>query len=191
MNRLASLKKTKPLRERKMEFHTYPVENGNILVEGCFRDERLAGGYDWDGKLREPNVVHLMYVRMLLAGWPLTIEEIEADMQIVPREICRSMEDSVQKVRGVQITHGYTRTILSRIGSIRGCTHLTHLIVSMGPAALHGYWTNKMMDPLPIPESIEKLPGYEHLVGSCAIWAKDGPLIQEVKNRLDSMKKRG
>jgi hypothetical protein len=189
MSRLAALKKTKPLRERKMEFHTYPVENGTILVEGCFRDERLAGGYDWDGTLREPTVVHLMYVRMLLGGWPLTIEEIEADMEIVPREICRQMEDSVQKVKGVKITHGYTQTIHNLIGGTRGCTHLTHLIVSMGPASLHGYWTQKMMEPQPIPESIEKLPGYEHLVGSCAIWAKDGQLIQEMKKRLDSLKK--
>jgi len=74
MGRLASLKTEHPLRERKMVFHTYPAEDGNILIEGCFRDERLVGGCDWDGKLRRPGVVHLMYVRMLLAGWPLTIE---------------------------------------------------------------------------------------------------------------------
>ncbi|HDR14451.1 MAG TPA: DUF2889 domain-containing protein, partial [Desulfobacteraceae bacterium] len=159
MKRLDSLKKTQPLRERKMEFHTYPVENGNILVEGCFRDERLVGGYDWDGTVRKPGVVHLMYVRMLLAGWPLTIEEIEADMEVVPREICRRMENSVQKVKGLSISHGYTRSVLNCIGSSKGCTHLTHLVVSMGPASLHGYWTQKMVEPRPIPNSIEELPG--------------------------------
>jgi hypothetical protein len=189
MKRLASLKTGSPLRERKMHFHTYPLESGKILIEGCFRDERFVSGYDWDGKPRKPGVVHLMYVRMLLAGWPLTIEEIEADMEIVPREMCRSMESSVLAVRGLAIEHGYTRQILRRIGSVRGCTHLTHLIVAMGPASLHGYWTHRSMEPRPVPDTIDGLPGYTHLVGSCSIWAQNGPLIQEMNRKIASLKK--
>lgn len=188
MGRLASLKTEPPLRERKMEFHTYPVEGEKILIEGCFRDERLVGGYDWDGRLRKPGVVHLFYVRMLLSDWPLTIEEVEADMEIVPRAMCRDMESSVQAVRGVAIEHGYTREILRRIGSVRGCTHLTHLIVAMGPASLHGYWTNRSTDPLPLPDSVDQLPGYAHLVGSCKIWAPDGRFIREMEKRIASLK---
>jgi len=110
-------------------------------------------------------------------------------MDTVPRDICRKMEDSVQAVRGVAIEHGYTKEILRRIGSVRGCTHLTHLIVAMGPASLHGYWTHRSMEPSPMPEAIDDLPGYAHLVGSCSIWAKDGPFIKEMEEKIASLKK--
>ena len=184
MSRLKEMIKDAPVHERRMEVKSYPLDDGRLLVEGWLRDDRLVRGYNWDGQTRPAGVVHWMCVRLLIGGWPITIQDAEAEMPGTPHERCCETRDSVAKVIGVPIVSGYTDEVRRRLGGTAGCAHLSHLIVVMGAAALHGFWTQQSRQPRPAPNSLEEFPGLKYLVNSCALWAEDGPILQRIKEEL-------
>ena len=186
MSTLKDLIKEAPVHERKLEMKSYPVKDDKLVVEGWLRDERFIPGYQWDGQERDPEVIHHMVVRLLVGGFPLTIEDAEAEMPGVPRDMCHITRESVKKIIGVKIVSGFSEEVRRRIGGIEGCAHLTHLIVVMGPAALHGYWTHASRKPRPVPQSLEEFTGLEFLVNTCQLWKEDGPLIQMIKDTLEN-----
>lgn len=188
MSKLKDMMPKDPVHERRLELRSYPVEDGRIIVEGWLRDERLVPGYQWDGQEREPGVVHWMCVRLLVGGWPLEILDAEAEMPGIPNELCTTTMDSVKKVIGMPIVSGFSEAVRERIGGVNGCAHLTYLIVTMGPAALHGVITQKSRQPSSVPKSLEEFPGLSYVLNSCRLWTEDGPnvqMIQETMERLD------
>lgn len=184
MSMLKDLIKGAPVHERRLELRTYPLYNDQLIVEGWLKDDRLIQGYHWNGKLREPGAVHRMCVRMLIGGWPVTILDAEAEMPQTPHELCPTTLDSVKKIIGLQIVSGYSEKVSHLIGGVRGCNHMTHLIVVMGTAALHGYWTHYSRERHPIPRSLDEFMGLSNLVNSCALWGEDGPIMQEIRTVL-------
>lgn len=184
MSMLKDLIKGAPVHERRLELRTYPLDNDQLIVEGWLKDDRLIQGYHLNGKLREPGAVHRMCVRMLIGGWPVTILDAEAEMPQTPHELCPTTLDSVKKIIGLQIVSGYSEKVSHLIGGVRGCNHMTHLIVVMGTAALHGYWTHYSRERHPIPRSLDEFMGLSSLVNSCALWGEDGPIMQEIRTVL-------
>lgn len=184
MNRLKELIKGTPVHERRLELRTYPLENDQLVVEGWLRDERLVQGFHWNGEPRQPGVVHLMCVRMLIGGWPVTILDAEAEMPETPHELCPSTLEGVKKIIGLQIVSGYSEKVTHLLGGVRGCNHLTHLIVVMGTAALHGYWTHYSRNRHPIPRSLDEFKGLSSLINSCKLWGEDGPIMDEILTTL-------
>jgi hypothetical protein len=185
MGRLKELIKGSPVHERRLEFRTYPLKDGRLIVEGWLRDERFKPGYHWNGRPRPPGVVHWICVRMLVGGWPPCILEAEAEMPQVPHELCPTTLESVKKVVGMTIVSGYSEEVRKRLGGIQGCTHMTHLITVMGPAALHGYWNHYSRKRRPLPRSMDQIPGLEYLINSCTLWKEDGPMISAVRAELE------
>jgi hypothetical protein len=181
MSTLKDLIKEAPVHERRLELRTYPVANDRLVVEGWLKDDRLIQGYHWNGKPREPGAVHRMCVRILIGGWPVTILDAEAEMPHTPHELCPSTLDSVKKTIGLQIVSGYSEKVSHLIGGVRGCNHLTHLIVVMGTAALHGYWTHHSRERRPVPRSLDEFTGLPSLINSCMLWGEDGPIMEEIR----------
>jgi hypothetical protein len=184
MSRLKDLIKKPPVHERRLELRTYPLEDDRLIVEGWLRDERLVPGYHWDGRPNPSGVVHWMCVRLLVGGWPLSILEVEAEMPSVPHELCPTTLEAVKKIVGLSIVTGYSEQVRKRLGGIKGCTHLTHLIVTMGPAALHGYWTQSSRERRPVPRLLEEFPGLDAVINSCQLWKEDGPLVKMLRDAL-------
>jgi hypothetical protein len=152
-----------------------------LIVEGRLKDDRLTDIHHWDGRKRSPGVIHHLVIRILIGDWPLTILDIEADMIDVPHEACPTTLETVKKGIGVKIVSGYSDEIRRRLGGIEGCAHLTHLLVTMGPAALHGYWTQASRTPRPRPERLEDIEGLPYLVNGCLLWREDGPLLELIR----------
>jgi len=184
MSRLKELIKGTPVHERRLELRTYPLENNQLVVEGWLRDERLVQGFHWNGEPRHPGVVHLMCVRMLIGDWPVTILDAEAEMPEIPHALCPSTLEEVKKIVGLQITSGYSEKVNHLLGGVRGCTHLVHLIVVMGTAALQGYWTHYSRKRHPIPRSLDEFRGLSSLINSCKLWGEDGPIMEEIREKL-------
>jgi hypothetical protein len=191
MSRLKDLIRNTPVHERRLDFRTYPLENDRLIVEGWLRDEQLVPGYHWNGKPRPTGVVHWMCVRLLVGGWPVTILEAEAEMPDIPHELCPTTLESVKRIVGLAIVSGYSEEVHRRLGGVRGCAHLTHLIVTMGPAALHGYWTQQSRQRRPIPRSLDEFQGLTTLINSCKLWKEDGPLMQMIRETLERQEEEG
>ena len=189
MNRIKDSIKDAPIHERRLDFRTYPLEDDRLIVEGWLKDEQLVPGYHWDGTSRPKGIVHWMCVRMLISGWPPTILDVEAEMPRIPHEQCPTTLDSVKRMIGISIAHGYSEEIHKRLGGVKGCTHLTHLILAMGTVALHGYWTNKSRERRPIPRSLDEFPEISALVNSCALWSEGGPIMQRLHETIGKNRK--
>ncbi len=188
MTRLKDLIQGAPVHERRLEFRTYPLEDERLIVEGWLRDERLVPGYHWDGATSPTGVIHWMCVRLLVGGWPITILDAEAEMPDIPHELCPTTLESVKKIVGLSIVSGYSEEVHRRLGGVQGCAHLTHLIVTMGPAVLHGYWTQISRQRRPIPKSLDEFPGLANLINSCKLWKEDGPFMQMIQTELEKQK---
>jgi hypothetical protein len=173
-----------PVHERKMDFRTYPIEDGRLIVEGWLKDEQHVPGYHWDGTVRPERVVHSMGARFLIEGWPPVILDVETEMVEIPHERCPTAMESVREIIGLSITSGFSEEIRKRLGGPNGCAHLTHLITAMGPAAVHGYWTQKSRTPPPMPKSLDEFVGLPILINSCKLWSEGGPILQHIKEKL-------
>ncbi|MFP4088378.1 MAG: DUF2889 domain-containing protein [Desulfobacteraceae bacterium] len=186
MSRLKDMTKgVAPVHERGLELRTYPVKNERLVVEGWLRDERFVSGYHWNGKPRPADVVHHMCVRFLVGGWPVTILDVEAEMPRIPHEMCPTTLEGVKRLVGVKIISGYTEQVKKLLGGVKGCNHMTHLIVVMGTAALHGYWTHYSREPRELPRTLEEFQGLSTLVNSCKLWGEDGPILKEIQAELE------
>ena len=173
-----------PVHERRLEIKTYATKNDRIIVEGWLKDDRMVPRYQLDGSLTPPCKIHRICVRLLVGGWPLSILDAEAEMSVVPHDECPAAEDSVKEIVGLTITHGYGDRVLERLGGVKGCAHMVQLITAMGSAALHGYWSQMLQQPLQLPDKPEEMPGLDYVVDSCMLWKKDGPLIQNIRNAM-------
>jgi hypothetical protein len=171
-----------PVHERRITLRTYPVNDNEVVVEGWLRDERLVQGYFWDGNVRSPDVVHHIGVWLLVGGWPLRILDADAEMKRVPQELCPTVRDTVKKVVGLTIESGFSGRVLDRLGRVEGCTHMSYLVMAMGPAAVHGYWTHKSRKKRSVPRSMDDFPGLNALVNSCMLWREGGPLLKKLED---------
>jgi hypothetical protein len=181
---------TKPVHQRSVKIRSFPIEEGRLIVEGVLRDNQLAAGFEWDGKPFLPGVVHLIVVRIMVGGWPLEILDAEAEMPDIPHELCPTTLDSIQRIIGLKIATGFNNEVRKRLGGLRGCAHMSFLVSAMGTAALHGYWSAKSRTPRPVPKSVEEFTSLPALINSCALWGKDGPLMQHIRETIERKNKR-
>jgi hypothetical protein len=91
----------------------------------------------------------------------------------------------------VPIVSGFSTRVRKRMGGVEGCAHLTSLIVAMGPAALHGYWTEQSRKPRPLPLTMEDFPGLRLLTNSCYLWRQEGPLLERVRKAIENPGREG
>jgi hypothetical protein len=154
------------------------------------KDERFRAIYDLSGDKRDEGVIHNLVVRMLIGGMPLRVLDAEAEMPHVPRERCRDTEESVKKIVGLEIRSGFGERVHKRIGGVKGCAHLTHLLIALVQEALHGYWTHRMRNPEPPPRSMEDVEGLAYLINSCRLWRSNGPLVKEIQAAIERRKTR-
>lgn len=173
-----------PIHTRRIEVRTYPATEDRLVVEGRLQDERLVTQHRWNGATDRPGMVHSLVVRFLMGGWPPTILKAEAEMPAVPHELCSTTLDTVHKLEGLAVVPGYGEEIRKTMGGIKGCTHLTALIMAMGVASLHGAWVQRSRQPGPPPKSPEDFAGLDQLVNSCFLWREDGPIMDEVRRQM-------
>ena len=125
-----------------------------------------------------------MCIRFLVGGWPLTILDAEGEMPNIPHDQCPTTLEGIKRAVGIKIVAGYSEQIRKTFGGVRGCNHMTHLMMVMGTAALHGYWTQHSRKPRPVPRSLEEFEALPQLVNSCALWGEDGPIMKDLKSAI-------
>jgi len=162
---------------RNVEISTFECKQGGIIVQAELKDNRLQSYYKFNGEKSAPHLVHHMIIRMHVEGPGLTIKAIEAEMPGIPRVDCIETQKSLDIVKGMSIAPGFTAKIKQILGGANGCSHLTTLLLAMGPAAVQGYWAHFARKPLP-----EKLPAdtmNQYLIDTCWVWRKEGKLAKE------------
>jgi len=180
---MIEIDRDKQIHSRQIAISTYAYGAEAVVVEGRLTDNRHVTTYYFsDGQPRPPGVVHDLVIRMVVKGPELVIEDIDADMETVPRKDCREIADALKKVIGMKIQAGFTERVKARVGGAKGCTHLVTLLLAMAPAAVQGAWSAVARQPVdPAKYSGAAL---RFLENTCWVWRSDGELMKETKAKL-------
>jgi len=165
---------------RTIEINTYEYDEQKLVVEGCLADHRMQEYHLATGEKRSPGLLHQMIIHMLVNKTTLEIEDLHVEMPAVPREECLETINSVDAVRGLRITRGFTSRVKALVGSGEGCNHLVALLTSMGSSTIQGYAAYKLQES---PRFISDM--ISMLVSSCWTWRKEGPLMNFIKEKIE------
>lgn len=165
------------IHNRNLNISSYIVDDEHILIAGELKERNLITVYERSGESIEPNVFHHMQIQLLVKSAELKIVDIHVKIPGAPHDdICREMENSLDKIKGLNIAPGFTSKVKKIAGGIKGCVHLTTLLLSMAPAALQGYWIFEARKEHRSENSVLDIEKY--LVDACWAWRKDGPLVK-------------
>jgi hypothetical protein len=172
-----------PIHTRRIAVETYEYDVSAVLVEGRLTDNRFVNTYYFTGGSRPPGIVHDMIIRMVVRGPDPTIECIEVEMPGIPREECMETRQSLAPIAGMKISPGFTERVKAAVGGAKGCTHLVALLLAMAPAALQGAWVAMARHPVDL--KVFGGAALQILENTCQVWRSDGPLMKELKERIE------
>jgi hypothetical protein len=169
---------------RNIQLATYPHTDSRVIVHGILKDWRYIRVFDITGAVREPGVIHHMDVKLLIRSDPLMIEDAEGEMIHVPMPECTATLDTIEKLKGLEIKSGFSKSIRNIMGAKRGCTHLCQLIIVMGQEIVQGWLTEKRKDKLPVPKDLDSFSEKKFLIDSCRMWSSQGAKIKNLERAI-------
>ena len=152
-----------------------------ILVEGSLVDHRYRARHSEASE--EPDLVHHMVIRLKVKGPGMLIEQAEAAMPHHPRKECPEVLPWIRNLEGLEVAPGYSMKVKKAIGGIKGCAHLTSLVIAMGESAVQGYWTAYGAGRGRMglrEETIKKF------INTCHLWKEDGLIVKEIRENFGS-----
>jgi hypothetical protein len=172
--------------DRIIETKTYYVDDDHILCAGKLRETRHVDYYKFTGEKVEAGILHGLTILLLIKVPSLIIEEIEVSMDNVPRFECKEVEQCLAPVKGMAITGGFSSKVREIAGGEKGCTHLLHLIITMAPAVLQGFWASryrKKPDVSSVSNASARMGNA--IKNTCHVWREDGPAFQKLKKIIE------
>jgi DUF2889 family protein len=159
----------KHLHTRRYEFCGYEREDGLWDIEGRITDTKTYGfANEFRGEIQPGEPIHDMRVRLTLDD-DLTVADIEVTTDAGPYRICPDIAPNFLVMKGERIKPGWHMRIKELLGGVKGCTHISEMLGSMGTVAYQTmYWRRK-------PSSGEKSPPP---INSCHAFAADGEVVK-------------
>ena len=169
--------------KRSIEVATYPSGDDHIVSHGRLSDIRLKDYFKFTGERVPSGMLHDMEIILLLKTPRLIIEDVEVFIKTVPREDCLLMEKSLNPVIGMAVTGGFSAKAREIAGGKMGCTHLVHLLTTMAPAIMQGYWAY-VFQKKPDMSKVKRSGSSDSLAGglkdSCFAWREEGDAYQKL-----------
>ncbi|MEE8552924.1 MAG: DUF2889 domain-containing protein [Desulfobacterales bacterium] len=172
--------KGRKIHARNIEISTYEYDDEYIVVEGELKEDALIAIYI-SGEKHQPHTVHHMIIRMLIECSSLTIKEINVEMPGIPYDECIETSNSLDMIKGMRISPGFTSKVKKSLKGNKRCVHLTTLLLAMAPAAMQGFWVYSGREPGGNGVSSDMIKGY--LIDSCWVWRRDGELVSWLKQK--------
>jgi len=166
------------IHNRNLDISSYIVDDEHMLITGEFKERNLITVYEKSSEVIEPHIFHHMQIQLLIKSAELKIVDIHVKIPGAPHgNICREMENSLDEIKGLVIGPGFTSKVKNIAGGIKGCVHLTTLLLSMAPAVLQGYWIFRGKEQK--RENTSEFDVGEFLINTCWAWRKDGPVVKK------------
>lgn len=116
---------------RRILCHGYRRDDGLWDIEGSIEDTKT---YSFANRDRNGIVagepIHLMWLRLTLDE-DMRVHAAEAWTEAGPFAVCGAIVPAYAGLAGLVIGPGWRRQVLTKLGGVSGCTHLTELL--LGP----------------------------------------------------------
>jgi hypothetical protein len=163
---------------RAIEMATYEYDDLRFVTEGILTDYRFKEYHLATDEKKSPGILHQMIIQLLVNKTNLEIENLHVEMPVIPSEYCLETINSLDHVKGLRITGGFTSKVKDIAGGVKGCNHLVALLTSMGPSIIQGigaYYDHKI--PRFLPEN------FEIIVNTCRTWREEGPMVNMLREK--------
>ena len=173
-----------PIHTRSYATEAFAEPDGLMRVHGRLTDTKPHGLCLADGT---PLVIHDMAVDLYCEPETFESVRVEADMDVRPYEQCTAILEAYQKLVGVSIARGYSRTVKELFGGPGGCSHVGALLIAMGPVAIQASWSLRNLHAEPgamtgdPDDPAERERRLRMNMNTCHVWAEDGPNIAFIK----------
>lgn len=169
--------------KRNIEMTTYACDEKHIITEGRLTDVRLKDYYKFTGEKIDGGTLHDLKLILLIKIPELIIEDLEVLIETVPRDECHKIGKSLEPVIGLAIRGGFSAKVRELTGGVSGCTHLVHLLTTMAPAVMQGYWAwlYQQKPDTSKPKDAKKAGVMGRaLKNSCYTWREEGEAYQKM-----------
>ncbi|MEK7245542.1 MAG: DUF2889 domain-containing protein [Pseudomonadota bacterium] len=126
------------LHTREIVCRGYKRDDGLWDIEALLTDTKTYAFDNIDrGVINAGEPLHGMAIR-LTVDETLTVREIEAASDFTPFSVCPAITGAYASLKGIRMGRGWREAVRERVGRVKGCTHLTDLLI--GPlltAAIH------------------------------------------------------
>ena len=158
---------------REIRCRGFRRRDGLWDIEGLLEDPKTYSFDNQDrGGIASGEPIHAMQVRLTLDD-DLTIKAAEAATDAGPFHICGTIVSVFASLVGERIGPGWRKTALAKIGGVRGCTHLTDLL--LGPVTTTALQT---IAAARTERESRDADGRPALLDSCHAFASGGPIVQ-------------
>jgi hypothetical protein len=123
------------LHVRRIECRGYRRRDGLWDIEGHLVDTKTTESeHAWNGRLAPGEPVHDMWVRLTLDD-AMAVRDIEAAVDRSPYPPCPHAAASLRALKGHRVAPGWSMLIKRLLGGVKGCTHLTELLLPIATTA--------------------------------------------------------
>lgn len=148
---------------RRIDLRGYEREDGLFDIEAHLIDTKTYPfrrvGHTVDAPAGTP--LHEMWIRLVI-DTSFTVVDVVAVTDAAPHAICPQAAASLQRIKGMRLTAGWTRGVNEALRGTEGCTHLRELLLPMATAAFQTLHTvRQKQGPAPgRPAHLDTCYGY-------------------------------
>ena len=173
---IKKINKRKKIHNRSVHCEGFLREDGLWDIEGHLRDTKTYSfESDHRGEVKAGTAIHDMTIRLTLDD-NLNIIDVVTIMDSHPYSICPEIIPNFKELIGITIGKGFRKNVYSKVGGIKGCTHLVELLFPIATTAfqtIYSYKINKNKYKRPINKSAPSL------INSCHSWSENNEVIKK------------
>ncbi|MES2534270.1 MAG: DUF2889 domain-containing protein [Pseudomonadota bacterium] len=175
---LPSAQPRKQLHTRAVTYRGYQRDDGLWDIEGHLLDTRT---YESDalekGVLPPGTPVHDMSIRVTVDD-KMVIQDIASSMSSVPFSECNSAQDPIRNLIGAKLGPGWRLALETKLGGIKGCTHMRELLFNIATAAYQTVpvYLSQVLGRSGQPIPAESKPPFH--MGKCKSWDFNGGIVK-------------
>lgn len=163
-----------PLHRRTVECRGYRRSDGLYDIEGHIVDTKAYSfPNDFRGEIRAGEALHEMWIRLTVDD-EFLVHDVEAVTDNAPYRICPEITPNFKVLKGLRIAPGWTQAVKTRLGGVKGCTHLVELL---GPVATVVYQTLVAVRKRRLAETpSDRRPA---VLDTCHAYRSDGEVVRD------------
>lgn len=169
---------------RSIEIEAFDL-GSELRVVGRLHDERPWQAEDGH------RIVHDMELSVTVVKSGLVITAAEGRMRSFPHAECPQIAPAFEGLVGLSIARGYTRAVQERFAGAKGCAHLAHLSIVIGPVVMQAITSSRARERIEAEAAgvdaervASAIPGPGWVgpgVNTCHLWAEGGIGQQKVE----------
>ncbi len=152
----------------------YERDDGLWDIEATLKDTKSYSFENHDrGSICAGEPIHEMQVRVTLDP-DFVIHEAEAATLNSPFKTCPDIASAYRTLKGLRIGPGWRNAVLERVGHVKGCTHLTELLLGpIGTTAFQTIGGSKLKS-----SDKEKSSAGKRMINTCHALSSDGEVTK-------------